>query len=77
VALAQGRVIASRSQTLEQYLEGWLETVRHRLKPRTHEVYALNVRRILPYLGGIRLDTLAPAHVQDAYNQLLSLDFAV
>ncbi len=70
-ALLQGRLTASRGQILKVYLDGWLGTVRHSIKPRTYEVYALNVRRIGAYLGHIRLDMLAPAHVQDCYNALL------
>ena len=71
-AMLQGRLGPSRSQTLTQYLSGWLETVRPTIKPRTHESYALNARRILPHLGRVRLDALTPAQVQDCYNQLLA-----
>jgi len=76
-ALLQGRLTASRGQTLKVYLDGWLGTVRHSIKPRTYEVYALNVRRIGAYLGHIRLDMLAPAHVQDYYNALLADGIAI
>lgn len=72
IALAQGRLVASPGQTVAQYLAGWLGTVRHSLKPRTHEVYSLNVNRVAPHVGRVRLDMLQPAHVQDCYNALLA-----
>jgi integrase len=71
-ALLHGRLTASRGQTLEVYLNGWLETVRHSIKPRTYEVYALNARRVGTHIGHVRLDALAPARVQYCYNALLA-----
>jgi integrase len=71
-AALQGRLVTSRTQTMGKYLAGWLETIRHGVRPRTLEVYDLNVRRMLPHLRGIRLDMLTPTHIQDCYNALLT-----
>lgn len=70
-ALLQGRLGPSRSQTVGEYVSGWLETVHLGGKPNTYHTYKRNVGRILPRLKGIKLDSLSPAHIQDAYNHLL------
>lgn len=69
-ALLQGRLLASRSQTVCEYLDGWLRTVRSSLKDSTYDTYARNVRRVAPHIGKIRLDALKPAHIQECYNAL-------
>lgn len=68
---AQGRLVATQSQTVKMYLTDWLRRVEHSLAGRTLEAYSLNVRRVLPHLGHLRLDLLAPVHVQDCYAMLL------
>jgi integrase len=75
VAYEHGRLGPSRSQTVAQYLAGWLETKRRggSIRTKTFETYELNVReRLVPHLGRIKLDALRPAHVQDCYNSLLA-----
>jgi integrase len=68
----QGLVVAGPSQTLAQYLKHWLEeTVSTSVRPRTLESYELNVRRVTPHLGKIRLNALGPAAIQGAYTALL------
>ena len=57
-------------QTLEVYLRSWLGSLgdaRHaRVRPRTLEFYTMIAeQRIIPVLGGIRLDRLTAAAVQD------------
>lgn len=69
-ALSQGRLISAKSQTMETYLTEWLKTVEYNLRPRTHEVYSLNVRRMTPYIGGLKLDRLGPSDVQNLLTQL-------
>lgn len=70
-ALLQGRLGPSTKQTVKEYLEGWLATVRPTVRDSTYHANALNVRRILPHMGHIRLDALKPAHVQNLYTALL------
>lgn len=74
VAHEHGRLGPSRSQTISQYLSGWLETKRSggSIRTKTFETYELNIReRLVAHLGSIKLDALRPAHVQNCYNSLL------
>lgn len=66
----QGRLLAGRSDTLSAYLDAWLLTIKPHLKPRTFDSYQLNVDRLAPLIGHVKLDELRPAHVQEAYNVL-------
>lgn len=72
-AQQQGRLLAEPSQTVSHYLNHWLEDqIRLKVRPSTYESYALNVRRLTPHLGHIRLDRLKPNHIQRCYTELLA-----
>ncbi len=50
--------------TVAQYLVGWLEGMKARVRPRTWSSYETHVRlHIRPSLGAYRLAELSPAHV--------------
>ena len=67
-----GLLVASAEQLTGDYLARWLEdTVRNSVRPKTFESYELNVRRLQPLIGSVRLGSLSPAHVQSAYGALL------
>lgn len=62
---AQGLPVAVERQTVGQFLERWLETVKPSLGPRTFQHYEMVVRlHVAPELGRLRLERLAPQHVQ-------------
>lgn len=66
---ARGLELEPERQTLEVYLRSWLGSLRDarhaRVRPRTLEFYTMIVeQRIVPGLGGIRLDRLSVAAVQ-------------
>ena len=67
----QGRLPDSGSKTVAHYLEQWLEDIQHTIRPQTLRSYRLNVDRVKPYLGKVRLDQLKPAQVQNCYTKLL------
>jgi integrase len=68
----QGLEISSMDQLTGDFLARWLEdTVRNSVRPKTYESYELNVRRLQPLIGSVRLGSLSPAHVQSAYGALL------
>ena len=70
---ADGVFVTSASRTVSQYLERWLQdAVKPSVRPRTYESSALNVRRVLPSLGALKLGSVPPAAMQHAYGQLLS-----
>lgn len=72
-ARKEGRLRAEPSQTVGKYLNHWLEDqVRLKVRPRTYESYSLNVRRLVPYLGQVRLDALKPREIQHCYKELLA-----
>lgn len=72
-AHAKGRLPGTKSQTVARYLESWLANVQHSIRPSTLRSYQLNVERVMPYLGRIRLDQVRPAHVQECYTKLLDV----
>jgi integrase len=68
----QGLLVASADQLTGDFLARWLEdTVRNSVRPKTYDSYELNVRRLQPLIGSVRLGSLSPAHVQSAYGALL------
>ena len=67
-----GLLVASADQLTGEYLVRWLEdSVLHSVRPKTYDSYELNVRRLQPLIGSVRLGSLSPAHVQSAYGALL------
>ena len=56
----QGKLVATSSQTVEQFVVDWLEnTHRHKVRPRTYERYREAVYlHIVPALGRIQLQKL-------------------
>jgi len=68
---AQGRLPERCSDTVQKYLDAWLrDDVKPTVAPRTYDNYALNVRRLQPHIGTIRLDALKPDHIKAAYRAL-------
>ena len=66
-----GHLVMGRDKPVAQYLERWLaEAVLHSVRPKTYENYDLCVRRILPYIGHIRLRVLTPEQIQYALAKL-------
>jgi integrase len=71
----EGLVTTGPSQNVADFCRRWLEdVVKPSVRPRTYENYALNVRRLTPYLGPRKLATLRPEDVQAAYRSLLDKD---
>jgi integrase len=72
-----GQLVIGRDQSLSMYLERWLsDAVRHSVRPGTYEDYDLCVRRLLPYLGRVRIRALAPEQIQHALGILLERGLA-
>lgn len=63
-----GLAIEPAKTSLEEYLSRWLDDVKARISPRSHERYAEIVHKnIVPHLGGIKLARLQPAQISAAY----------
>ena len=65
--------IAPEQQTVQQFLEQWLEqSIKLPRRPKTYHSYAQIVRLyLIPHLGQRQLSKLAPEHVQAMLNVLL------
>ena len=76
-AKEDGLLRPKANQTVAAYLEQWLENVaKPSIRPRTFDDYELNVRRLRPLIGRIRLDELTAASIQAAYGALLRTGLA-
>ncbi len=62
----------STNQTLGQYLDYWLASVNGTVRVRTFESYDLNIRRLKPLLGKMRMSMLNPPAVERAYGLLIA-----
>ena len=71
VALQQGHDLGKASQRVGDYLDAWLRSVKRRVRPGTWDSYALNIERLRPYVGHLKLAELRPNHLDEAYSQLL------
>ncbi|HEY2598431.1 MAG TPA: tyrosine-type recombinase/integrase [Candidatus Dormibacteraeota bacterium] len=73
----QGVAVGAPSVSLANYLARWLdEAARLKLRPRTFASYDLNVRRLNPLIGRVRLNQLTPQIIQGAYARLLQQGLA-
>ena len=66
--------IAPEQQTVQQFLEQWLEqSIKLQRRPKTYHSYAQIVRLyLIPHLGQRQLSKLTPEHVQAMQNALLA-----
>lgn len=64
--LGRGESLAEQGrQTVGDFLDEWLDSIKASVRPRTHDAYESHVRvHIRPGLGGIRLADLTTQHVQ-------------
>jgi integrase len=76
--MRQKHLRTDRVPTVAEYLDYWLhQSVKPRLRPLTFAGYAVNVRKhLVPILGKIRLDRLAPQDVQEMMNRRLADGFS-
>jgi integrase len=64
----KGLPIATDRQTVEQYMQSWMEVMRAKIRPRTWKRYEQHLRvHILPTLGSIILTKLTAQHLQSLY----------
>ncbi len=71
--LSGGLYIEAAKVSVGQFLDRWLEHIKPRVSPRTHERYGEIVRKNLnPLLGAVVLTKLRPIQISDAYAKALS-----
>jgi integrase len=67
-ALSDGLPVTSERQTVEKFLESWLETVKTSVRLRTFLRYEQYVRlHAVPYIGKLPLGRLTAQHLQRLY----------
>lgn len=66
----KGIPIPTSTQTLAQYFDFWLDSVKASVRPRAFESYDLNARRFKPLIGKAKLSALTPAAIEVAYGKL-------
>jgi integrase len=68
-----GTYVEPRRTTLAQFLDRWLDDVRTRVTPKTHERYTqICHKNIAPLLGAVPLARLRPEQISDAYAKALA-----
>jgi integrase len=70
----RGSYVASTGLTVATYLgDEWLPSIRGTVRQGTHNSYADNMRlHVVPYIGGIRLQSLTPVRLNALYCELLA-----
>jgi integrase len=69
--LDTGQHVDPTRMTLREWLTTWLATMKQEVAPRSHERYAVIVtHHLIPSLGNLPIVKLAPAHIQNFYNDL-------
>jgi integrase len=71
--LNSGSYVEPSKATFAQFLDQWLDDVRSRVTPKTHERYAqICHKNIGPLLGAITLGKLKPEQISEAYAKSLT-----
>jgi integrase len=68
---ARGAITDAKNLTVGRFLDEWLAAAKVTVAPGTHATYEQHVRNLLkPHVGGVRLDSLKPLHIQGLYTRL-------
>jgi len=71
-AQEEGRLVTGPTKKVGAYLDEWLEShVKLTVQATTYDTYKVDVERLRPHIGHIRLDALRHEHIQHAYSELL------
>jgi integrase len=66
-----GELTVKSKETLDEFLDRWLEGITASVKPRTHAEYSGQLKRyVRPYLGKARIGSIDALEVQKLYAQL-------
>ena len=72
VAITTGTYVAPAEVTVANYLDGWLESRRHSIRPKTLEGYRSALARAMAAFGDERLDRLSKAHLVEMIGTMRS-----
>ena len=67
----QGTYVVNPKQTVEEYLNVWLPTQRHLIRPNSTRFYSSTIKNLIsPYIGSIPACQLSPATIEELLNTL-------
>ena len=68
-----GTYLEPNKTTVAQFLDRWLDDIKARVTPKTHERYSeIATKGLVPLIGNVILAKLQPAHISGAYTQALT-----
>ena len=70
-AAAMGSVVSRSAATVEEFLNDWLSSQRHRLRPTSLHSYKMAIDRINRRLGKVPVQALTPLQIEKFYADLL------
>ena len=69
--LHMGEYREPTDKTVSEFLEEWLDYKRDFVRARSIEIYSQTIqKRIIPYIGKVKLRDLKPTHLRDLYSTL-------
>ena len=73
----KGTYVVNPKQTVEEYLNNWLPTQRHLIRPNSTKFYSSTIKNlIVPYIGSIPACQLSPATIEELLNTLADKGYA-
>ena len=67
----KGTYVVNPKQTVEEYLNNWLPTQRHLIRPNSTRFYSSTIKNLItPYIGSMPASQLSPAAIKDLLNTL-------
>ena len=73
----KGTYVVNPKQTVEEYLNAWLPTQRHLIRPNSTRFYSSTIKNlIIPYIGSIPASQLSPAAIKQLLNTLADKGYA-
>lgn len=67
----KGTYVINPKQTVEEYLNAWLPTQRHLIRPNSTRFYESTIKnQITPYIGSLPASSLSPAVIRQLLNTL-------
>ena len=70
--VSRGNVVSKSSIHVDEFLVGWMEGERSRLRPTTWRSYGIAVERVRSHLGRYTLQSLTPMQIEKFYAGLLT-----
>ncbi len=70
-AISVGSVVSRSAATTEQFLDDWLASQQHRLRPTSLHSYKMAILRIKRRLGQVPVQALTPLQIEKFYAELL------